>query len=65
VVQTGYEVPRLLKLTTDKGSWMATVDFELKTDDEVSLKTKSDKSGAKLMFYTAISNIFPPTHKVE
>ena len=61
----GYEVDRLLKLTSDIGSWIVPVDFELATDDEVSLKVKSDKTGAVLTFHSAIANIFPTTHIKE
>lgn len=64
-VQTGYEVDRLLKLTSDKGSWIVPVDFELEMDDYLTLEIKSDKAGAEITFLSAISNVFPTTHITE
>lgn len=64
-VPSGLSAVRLLKLTTDIGSWICQGELTLETDDEVQLVVKSDKVGAELTFHTTQTNIFPPTHIIE
>ena len=64
-VGSGCESNRLLKLTSDIGSWVTQCELTLETGDLVTLKVKSDKVGAELSFIQLQANIFPTTHLKE
>jgi len=56
---------RLIKLTTDIGSWVTQGEVTLSTNQEVQLMVLSDKAGAEIEFTKVQANIFPVTHITE